>query len=199
MTPQTDNLEARAKEYWRVRQVQHQMDAQRESLYPSMPHQMQADLMDFARSLATPSGAVVEAAQADFTEVASLALDMTEAIWPRVKGIEQYELSNLAERCIYKGIELGKRSSSPSVDPTVSVDEKGWPELMEDVQRIARDKFEDGENVYLRTCGVATEDKDQFMVRFNRYSLHSAPTMIEALRMAVKEYDEHRLKALLSK
>jgi len=63
-----------------------------------------------------------EAKPASFTEVATLALDLTEAIWPLVKGIEQYELTNLAERCIYKGMELRKKHvsvaqpSAPTVD-----------------------------------------------------------------------------------
>ena len=65
-----------------------------------------------------------EPAKASAVEVAGLALDMTEAIWPRVKGIEQYELTNLAERCIYKGIELRKRHvTHPSPQPSV---EEPW-------------------------------------------------------------------------
>lgn len=56
--------------------------------------------------------ATSEAKPASFTEVATLALDMTEGIWSRVKGIEQYELTNLAERCINKGMELRRRHVS---------------------------------------------------------------------------------------
>lgn len=119
MTPQTDNLEAMVRNAWEAgfslavnygdNHIHCQGD-QRERQWKAY--------WNAARSLA-PSSAVVEATTDNFVEVASLASYMTEAIWPRVKGIEQYELSNLAERCIYKGIELGKRSSSPSVEPTV--------------------------------------------------------------------------------
>jgi hypothetical protein len=47
---------------------------------------------------------------------------------------------------------------------------------------------------YPRTFGMPTEDGTQVMVRLNGFSLHTAPTLIEAAHMAVYEVAEYHNK-----
>ena len=63
-----------------------------------------------------------------------------------------------------------------------------WEWLMPVVEKILKVVFNDGEYCYLRTFGMIHEGTHQYMVRFNRYSLHSADTLIEATWMAVIEF-----------
>lgn len=88
-------------------------------------------IADLRNAIAEAQPSPTEAKPASFTEVATLALDLTEAIWPRVKGIEQYELTNLAERCIYKGMELRKKHV-PLAQPSAPMVDK----IMEVVKRV---------------------------------------------------------------
>lgn len=68
---------------------------------------------------------------------------------------------------------------------------KDWNSLMRIVEKISQQRFEDGDYVFLRTFGMPIEDDDKrllFMVRFNRFELHSAYTLIEAAYTAVVEF-----------
>jgi hypothetical protein len=47
---------------------------------------------------------------------------------------------------------------------------------------------------YPRTFGMPTEDGKNVMVRFNGFSLHTAPTLIQAAHMAVYEVAEYHNK-----
>lgn len=65
---------------------------------------------------------------------------------------------------------------------------KSWDWLMPVVTKIICEKFEDGENVYLRTFGMINEENGNLMVRFNRHGLFEAETLLEATYLAVCDY-----------
>lgn len=70
-----------------------------------------------------------------------------------------------------------------------------WNAIMPKVEAIARQRFADGDMAYMRTFGM-TSDDGNMLVRINRYPLHEAPTLIEAVRAAVAEYEaaEHQAR-----
>lgn len=63
-----------------------------------------------------------------------------------------------------------------------------WKSLMPVVTKIICEKFEDGENVYLRTFGMINEETGKIMVRFNRHQLFEAYTLLDATYLAVCDY-----------
>ena len=71
---------------------------------------------------------------------------------------------------------------------------KDFRELMEVVEKICREKFNDesNETSYLRTFGMINEDGD-FMVRFNRGRLFVSETLIGATFDAVLDFLRNRV------
>lgn len=65
--------------------------------------------------------------------------------------------------------------------------ETSWGWLMPVVTKIICEKFDDGENVSLRTFGLISESGNM-MVRFERHPVFEAPTLIEATYLAVTDY-----------
>lgn len=61
---------------------------------------------------------------------------------------------------------------------------KNYSSLMPVVEKICKYKFEDGDTAYPRTFGMLDEN-GHYMVRFNRFQLFTAPTLIEAIYTAV--------------
>jgi hypothetical protein len=61
---------------------------------------------------------------------------------------------------------------------------ESWDWLMPVVEKICR-MGEPGDNFCLRTFGMINDENGQMMVRFDRFSLFEATTLIEALYMAV--------------
>ncbi len=76
--------------------------------------------------------------------------------------------------------------------------DKSWDALMPVVEKIAKivyeEGFEDGERIldtaYPRTFGMINSETGEFMVRINRCSIFSAPTLIEAAWKAVVDFIE---------
>jgi hypothetical protein len=80
---------------------------------------------------------------------------------------------------------------------------KSWEELMPVIEKISKLPLLHWDNrvctdpqdvCYPRTFGMPTEDGKNVMVRFNGFSLHTAPTLIEAAFMAVYEVAEYHNK-----
>jgi len=78
-----------------------------------------------------------------------------------------------------------------------------WDWLMPVVEKISKLPLIDNDNTlctdpqdvcYPRTFGMPTEDGKRLMVRFSGFSLHTAPTLIEAAHMAVYEVAEYHNK-----
>jgi len=67
-----------------------------------------------------------------------------------------------------------------------------WDWLMPVIEKISRIKFNDGSNqtCYPRTFGMINGDL-MFMVRFNRFSLHTEEKLIVAAFLAVIEVIDH--------
>jgi len=63
-----------------------------------------------------------------------------------------------------------------------------WNLLMPAIEKISAYRFEDGDTAYPRTFGMICEETGEFMFRFNRSELFSAPTLIEAAYMAVVDF-----------
>jgi len=59
------------------------------------------------------------------------------------------------------------------------------------VEKILKERFDDGENVFLKTFGLINEG-GEFMVRFNRYSLFMEESLLEATYFAVIEFLRNR-------
>jgi hypothetical protein len=69
---------------------------------------------------------------------------------------------------------------------------KQWYRLMPVVEKICSEKFEDGENVYLRTFGMINPENGYYMVRLNRHTLFEAETLIYATFLAVVDYIKNK-------
>jgi hypothetical protein len=70
--------------------------------------------------------------------------------------------------------------------------DKRWDWIMPVVEKICKEKFEDGSTAFLRTFGMITDDLG-FMVRFNRHSLFIEDTLIQATFLAVGEFLRNRV------
>jgi hypothetical protein len=70
--------------------------------------------------------------------------------------------------------------------------DKRWDWIMPVVEKICKEKFEDGSRAFLRTFGMITDDLG-FMVRFNRHSLFIEDTLIQATFLAVGEFLRNRV------
>lgn len=78
-----------------------------------------------------------------------------------------------------------------------------WDWLMPVIEKISKIPLLNWDNTtctdpqdvcWPRTFGMPTEDGKNVMVRFNGFSLHTAPTLIEAAHMAVYEVAEYHNK-----
>lgn len=65
-----------------------------------------------------------------------------------------------------------------------------WGKLMDCVEVIVKEEYEDGDTVYLRTFGQRDEEGN-YLVRFNRYGLFRGRSLREALFLAVLDYATH--------
>lgn len=66
--------------------------------------------------------------------------------------------------------------------------ETTWNWLIPVVEKIMNIKYPDGENCYLRTFGMISEESDLVMVRFNRQQLFEAETLLKATYLAVSSF-----------
>lgn len=80
---------------------------------------------------------------------------------------------------------------------------KNWQILMPVIEKISKIPLLNWDNTtctdpqdgcWPRTFGMPSEDGKNVMVRFNGFSLHTAPTLIEAAHMAVYEVAEYHNK-----
>ena len=70
---------------------------------------------------------------------------------------------------------------------------ESWDWLMPVIEKIiTEEKFEDGNNVYLRTFGMLTEN-GLFIVRFDRHSLFESETLIQSSFEAVVDFLRNRV------
>ena len=78
-----------------------------------------------------------------------------------------------------------------------------WDWLMPVIEKISKIPLLNWDNTtctdpqdvcWPRTFGMPTEDGKNIMVRFNGFSLHTAPTLIESAHMAVYEIAEYHNK-----
>jgi len=67
-----------------------------------------------------------------------------------------------------------------------------WHSLMPVVEKICKEKYDDGDTAYLRNYGMIN-DEFQFMVRFNRQQLFSSNSLLKASYLAVVDFLRNRL------
>jgi hypothetical protein len=76
-----------------------------------------------------------------------------------------------------------------STDKLAYYESWGW--IMPVVEKICKENFEDGEQVYLRTFGMINSEF-KFMVRFQRHQLFCSETLLTATYLAVVDYLQNR-------
>lgn len=65
--------------------------------------------------------------------------------------------------------------------------EIGWEILMPVVEKICKEKYENGDTAYFRTFGMVSME-DNMMVRINRHQVIHGSTLLEAVFLAVSDY-----------
>jgi hypothetical protein len=122
------------------------------------------------------------------------------AEYMEIKEIESsYDSSGTNVPIWYSGY-LGYRTPAFGV-PNKSIEHllnenkfnNSWDWLMPVIEKIiAEEKFEDGNNIYLRTFGMLSQ-KGLFMVRFDRYSLFQSKDLFQASFDAVVDFIRNRV------
>jgi len=105
---------------------------------------------------------------------------------------------------INENTELSKSDASGStlmaeymeIKEIESYYENSWDLLMPIIEKICKEKFEDGEVIKLRTFGVIN-DEGFFMVRFDRHPLFYSESLIQASYGAVVDFLRNRVNNLI--
>lgn len=140
MNTETDNLEARAREWLRENHP-----------YTHDVHEQITKLAAFARSLA-PSGAVLEAGSAMRDEISEQACQLPKQVWMGEKGRKLITLWENWDAAI---------ASSPSVDPTVDEQKTELQEAIKEIGKL-QDQIKDMDNEIrgLNKCTIDKPDID---------------------------------------